>query len=42
LLFLIEMILRLIGIGVNAYFKDGFNIFDSIIVFLSCTEWILA
>lgn len=41
LIFLIEMILRLIGLGLKAYFKDGFNIFDGLIVILSCTEWFL-
>jgi len=39
MIFLLEMILRLIGIGPTAYVKDGFNIFDGLIVILSCTEW---
>lgn len=35
------MILRLIGLGLKVYLKDGFNIFDGLIVILSCTEWFL-
>ena len=39
MIFLLEMILRLIGVGPAAYVKDGFNIFDGLIVIISCTEW---
>lgn len=38
LLFAIEMILKLIGIGPKEYLRDTFNIFDGIIVILSIVE----
>ena len=31
-IFLVEMIVKLLGLGVKAYFKDSFNILDCIIV----------
>jgi voltage-gated potassium channel Kch len=41
LIFLLETILRLIGLGLKGYFKEGSNIFDGLIVILSCTEWMV-
>ena len=42
LIFLFEMIFRMIGLGFKAYFRDGFNIFDFLIVLTSCTEWFIS
>jgi hypothetical protein len=39
--FLIEMILKLIGLGVCVYLRDNFNIFDAIVVVLSFVEIVL-
>ena len=34
-LFALEMILSMIGLGIKGYFSQGFNIFDATIVFVS-------
>lgn len=34
------MILKLIGLGVKPYFRDRFNIFDSLIILLAVIEFI--
>lgn len=39
--FLLEMVLKLIGLGFRVYLRDGFNIFDAIVVVLSFVEIIL-
>ena len=39
--FLLEMILKLIGLGFKLYAKDRFNIFDAFIVIMSVTDIIL-
>ena len=36
--FLAEMIIKLLGLGVKAYARDGFNLFDATIVVLSMVE----
>jgi voltage-dependent calcium channel L type alpha-1D len=41
IIFLIEMILKLIGYGVRGYCKDSFNLFDGTIVILSTIEIIM-
>jgi hypothetical protein len=41
-IFLVEMILKLIGIGWTEYSKDAFNLFDMVIVDVSIFEWIYA
>lgn len=40
-IFVIEMILKLIGLGIRGYCADRFNIFDGVIVILSTIEVIL-
>lgn len=40
--FLVELVLKNIVLGFRDYFRDGFNIFDSIIVLLSIVELIVA
>ena len=36
--FLAEMIIKLLGLGIKEYSKDGFNLFDAAIVILSMVE----
>ena len=40
-IFLVEMIIKLIGLGFKEYAADGFNIFDCIIVMISIAENII-
>ena len=40
--FTLEMILKLVGLGPKAYFKDGMNIFDACLVILTLTELVLS
>lgn len=37
-IFTIEMIIKLIGLGIKLYVSDGFNIFDGIMVIISLME----
>lgn len=37
--FLLEMIVKLIGLGPNNYIKDRYNLFDAIIVIISLIDW---
>ena len=41
IVFLMELVLKLIGIGWKEYSKDEFNLFDMVIVCFSVFEWIL-
>ena len=41
ILFALEMILSMIGLGIKGYFSDNFNKFDSIIVVISIVDLIL-
>ena len=38
ILFTVEMVINMIGLGCKDYFKDGFNVFDFIVVILSLIE----
>lgn len=38
LIFFLEMIIKLIGLGIRGYFKDAFNSFDCFIVVISCVD----
>jgi hypothetical protein len=40
-MFLGEMVMKLIGLGVATYVKDRFNIFDAFIVILTVAENII-
>jgi hypothetical protein len=42
LIFCLEMMLKLYGLGVRQYMRDGYNVFDAIVVLLSTVEIILA
>ena len=37
-IFLLEMIFKLIGLGFKVYVRDGFNLFDAFVVFVSLVE----
>jgi hypothetical protein len=39
--FLVEMVIKMIGLGVNNYMHDKFNLFDAIVVSLSLVDWCL-
>ncbi len=39
--FCFEMIIKMIGLGLKAYFQDRFNVFDCLIVILSLVEMVL-
>ena len=39
--FFLEMIFKMIGMGLKNYFKDYFNTFDCIIVMISCIDVVL-
>lgn len=38
-IYVIEMIIKISGLGFESYFKDKFNIFDSIVVLVSTTDF---
>jgi len=37
-IFLAEMVVKLVGLGVRVYIKDRFNVFDAVIVILSIVD----
>lgn len=37
-IFLLEMLLKMFGLGFKMYFQDGFNIFDFVVVMLSLVD----
>lgn len=39
ILFALEMVLKLMGLGFKNYVQDGFNIFDSVVVLISLIEY---
>jgi hypothetical protein len=41
-IFFVEMIIKLIGLGVREYVRDRFNIFDCLIVIVATVDIILA
>lgn len=40
--FFAEMVIKMIGLGVNNYIHDKFNLFDAVVVTLSLIDWFLA
>jgi len=36
------MLMKLIGLGIKNYFKDGYNIFDCVIVIVSLVDWTIS
>ena len=41
-IFFLEMILKLFGLGFKNYIKDGYNLFDAVIVIISLIDWSLS
>ena len=39
--FIVEMVIKLIGLGFREYSRDSFNIFDAIVVVLSVVDMII-
>ena len=39
--FFVEMVVKMIGLGINNYLHDKFNLFDAIVVTLSLIDWFL-
>ena len=37
--FFVEMVMKLIGLGVREYLRDNFNIFDGVIVIISLIDF---
>ena len=40
--FLLEMILKIIGLGFHNYRKDNYNLFDAVIVIISLIDWTIS
>ena len=40
--FFLEMILKIIGLGFKNYRKDGYNLFDAVIVVISLVDWTIS
>lgn len=41
-IFLLEMIMKLIGLGFSNYIKDRYNLFDAVIVIISLIDWAIS
>ena len=41
IIFVVEMLLKMMGLGLKGYFKDGFNLFDCFIICISTLDIIL-
>jgi hypothetical protein len=41
-IFAFEMVVKLVGLGIKQYVRDGYNIFDFIIVFVSTIDVIIS
>jgi hypothetical protein len=40
-IFIVEMVIKVVGMGIKEYTSDSFNIFDGTIVFISIVEMII-
>ena len=40
--FFIEMLMKMIGLGIKNYVRDKFNLFDAIVVMFSLLDWTLS
>jgi hypothetical protein len=40
--FFVEMLMKMIGLGIKNYVRDNFNLFDAIVVMLSLLDWTLS
>lgn len=41
-IFLLEMILKLVGLGFHNYRQDNYNVFDAVIVIISLVDWTIS
>ena len=41
IVFIVEMLIKLLGLGLQTYLKDRFNIFDAVIVLISTIDLVL-
>ena len=41
-IFLLEMIMKIIGLGFGNYIKDRYNLFDAVIVIISLVDWAIS
>ena len=41
-IFLLEMIMKIIGLGFSNYIKDRYNLFDAVIVIISLIDWAIS
>lgn len=39
IIFVVEMFIKILGLGIRDYLRDGFNIFDSIIIIIGLLEY---
>lgn len=39
ILFVFEMVLKIMGLGIREYVRDGFNIFDAVIIIIGLLEY---
>ena len=39
ILFTVEMILKIIGLGIKGYINDSFNLFDAFVVIMSYVDY---
>jgi hypothetical protein len=40
IIFVVEMVIKIFGLGFRDYLRDGFNIFDSIIIIIGLLEYL--
>lgn len=40
IVFVIEMIMKIFGLGIKEYLRDGFNIFDATIIIIGLLEYV--
>ena len=41
-IFVLEMVMKLIGLGLENYRKDAYNVFDAVIVMISLVDWTIS
>lgn len=40
IVFVIEMVVKIFGLGIKEYLRDGFNIFDATIIIIGLLEYV--
>jgi len=41
-IFVLEMIMKIVGLGYGSYVKDKYNLFDAVIVIISLVDWTIS